>query len=94
MTLQSTEVKRELEELKQTKKTDQTNFQRKSKNQEKQIQMMQVDVVEKDGTIEKLRELLEQRDERIEVMMLEIEKTQKRLLEVQDALHEAQQDNY
>ena len=27
-------------------------------------------------------------------MMLEIEKTQKRLLEVQDALHEAQQDNY
>ena len=56
--------------------------------------MMQVDVVEKDGTIEKLRELLEQRDERIEVMMLEIEKTQKRLLEVQDALHEAQQDNY
>ena len=56
--------------------------------------MMQVDVVEKDGTIEKLRELLEQRDERIECMMLEIEKTQKRLLEVQDALHEAQQDNY
>ena len=35
---------------------------------------MQVDLMDKDGTIEKIRELVEQRDERIGAMRLEIEK--------------------
>ena len=55
---------------------------------------MQVDVVEKDGTVEKLRELVEQRDIRIGAMTHEIEIMQQKLLEVQDALHEAQQADF
>jgi len=43
---------------------------------------MQVDVVEKDGTIQKLRELVEQRDTRINSMTYEVTTMQKRLLEV------------
>ena len=50
---------------------------------------MQVDIMDKDGTIQKIRQLVEQRDERIGAMRLEIETMQTRLLEVQDALHEA-----
>ena len=40
---------------------------------EKQVQIMQVDLLDKDGTIQKIRELVEQRDERISAMRIEIE---------------------
>ena len=56
---------------------------------EKQVQIMQVDLLDKDGTVQKIRELVEQRDERISAMRIEIETMQTRLLEVQDALYEA-----
>jgi len=52
---------------------------------------MQVDIVEKDGTIQKLRELVEQRDRRIGAMTQEIESMQNKLLLVQEQLHEVQQ---
>lgn len=83
------ELKRELSELRQTQKTEKTGYLRKISQAEKSIQIMQVDVMEKDGTIQKLRELVEQRDRRIEGMTREVETMQTRLLQVQDALHEA-----
>jgi len=52
-------MKREINELKQAQKTDKTNYLRKTTQQDKSKQIMQVDIVEKDGTIQKLRELVE-----------------------------------
>ena len=62
---------------------------RKISQAEKSLQIMQVDVMEKDSTIQKLRELVEQRDRRIEGMTREVETMQARMLQLQDALHEA-----
>ena len=45
------DLKREVNELKQAQKTDKNNFLRKSTQIEKSMQIMQVDIVEKDGTI-------------------------------------------
>ena len=47
---------------------------------------MQVDVVEKDGTIQKLRELVEQRDTRLTAKTLEVENMQRRIEELSDTL--------
>ena len=48
-------------------------MQKKVNAMEKQVQIMQVDLLDKDGTIQKIRELVEQRDERISAMRIEIE---------------------
>ena len=48
---ENNDMKREINELRQAQKTDKTNFLRKSAQQDKQMQFMQVDIVEKDGTI-------------------------------------------
>lgn len=63
MKLQNAEYKRDLEEVKQAKLNDKNAFTRKITTLEKQVQIMQVDALEKDTTVNKLRELVEQRDE-------------------------------
>lgn len=50
---------------------------------------MQVDFVEKDGTIQKLRELVESRDNRIASLSHESGNMQKRIEELTTALREA-----
>ena len=55
----NTDMRKEIEELKQARQSDKIASQRKVNNTERQLKMLQVEIVEKDGTIQKLRELVE-----------------------------------
>ena len=59
---QNSELKRDFAELKQAKFNDKTNFQRQIAKLEKQVQIMQVEHQEKEATLMKLRELVEERE--------------------------------
>ena len=72
------------------KAPDTKNLNRKIKSLEQQLQVEQVDSQEKINTIEKLRELLEQKEQENETLVKELEKMANRLAESQEALFEAQ----
>ena len=87
---QNSELKRDLAELKQAKFNDKTNFQRTIASLEKQIPQLTVENQEHEATIMKLRELVEQREERIGTLMQEIEQMTTKLIQAQEALFDAQ----
>lgn len=59
------DMKKEIEDLKQAQKNEKLNSLRKISQVEKSMKMLSTEIVEKDNSIKKMREMVEQRDKRL-----------------------------